>query len=246
MGRWEVSLTQWEGLKGGEAWFPNPQIGMQLPGKGRNGRWGGKNKRCPLNEVKRGLWRGVRVRISIEWIRHLCVPLQRHGAHLLFQLMIGALRCDLTTPLLSLCHLSGSVLTLCNLEMWDVNVHEATLDQRDSELMAKCFPFYSSEWTHPRYVSLGISDNPKVLSHQSPTSGPPMARLVLALASCLSFTPAPWDHFLNKLFTQKPLSQTLILGGDFPGGAVIKGLPANAGDTGLSPGLGRSHTLRSN
>lgn len=149
----EVSLTQVEGLKAGEAWFPNPQIGMQLPGKGINGCWAGKNKRCPLNEVKRGLWRWGHVRISIEGIRHLCVPLQRHGAHHLFQLMIGALRCDLTTPLLSLCHLSGSVLTLCNLEMWDVNAHTATLDQRDSELMAKCFPFYSSEWTHPRYIS---------------------------------------------------------------------------------------------
>ena len=27
----------------------------------------------------------------------------------------------------------------------------------------------------------------------------------------------------------------------FPGGAVVKNPPANAGDTGLSPGLGRSH-----
>ena len=27
----------------------------------------------------------------------------------------------------------------------------------------------------------------------------------------------------------------------FPGGAVVESLPANAGDTGLSPGLGRSH-----
>ena len=32
----------------------------------------------------------------------------------------------------------------------------------------------------------------------------------------------------------------------FPGGAVVKNLPANAGDTGSSPGLGRSHMLRSN
>ena len=32
----------------------------------------------------------------------------------------------------------------------------------------------------------------------------------------------------------------------FPGGAVVKNLPANAGDTGLSPGLGRSHMLWSN
>ena len=33
---------------------------------------------------------------------------------------------------------------------------------------------------------------------------------------------------------------------DFPGGAVVKNPPANAGDTGSSPGLGRSHMLRSN
>ena len=32
----------------------------------------------------------------------------------------------------------------------------------------------------------------------------------------------------------------------FPGGAVVKSLPANAGDTGSSPGLGRSHMPQSN
>ena len=31
---------------------------------------------------------------------------------------------------------------------------------------------------------------------------------------------------------------------DFPGGAVVKNLPANAGDTGSSPGPGRSHMPR--
>ena len=34
--------------------------------------------------------------------------------------------------------------------------------------------------------------------------------------------------------------------GDFPGGAVVKNLPANAGDRGLSPGPGRSHMPLSN
>ena len=29
--------------------------------------------------------------------------------------------------------------------------------------------------------------------------------------------------------------------GGFPGGAVVENVPANAGDTGLSPGLGISH-----
>ena len=32
----------------------------------------------------------------------------------------------------------------------------------------------------------------------------------------------------------------------FPGGAVVENLPANAGDTGSRPGLGRSHMPRSN
>ena len=32
----------------------------------------------------------------------------------------------------------------------------------------------------------------------------------------------------------------------FPGGAVVETLPASAGDTGSSPGLGRSHMPRSN
>ena len=36
------------------------------------------------------------------------------------------------------------------------------------------------------------------------------------------------------------------LKGGFPGGTVVENLPANAGDTGLSPGLGRSHMARSN
>ena len=33
---------------------------------------------------------------------------------------------------------------------------------------------------------------------------------------------------------------------EFPGGAVVGSPPANAGDTGSSPGPGRSHMLRSN
>ena len=33
--------------------------------------------------------------------------------------------------------------------------------------------------------------------------------------------------------------------GGFPGGTVVENLPANAGDAGSSPGLGRSHMPRS-
>ena len=39
---------------------------------------------------------------------------------------------------------------------------------------------------------------------------------------------------------------TKVNGQGFPGGAVVKDPPANAGDTGSSPGPGRSHMPRSN
>ena len=39
-------------------------------------------------------------------------------------------------------------------------------------------------------------------------------------------------------------NKTIMWG--FPGGAVVKNPPANAGDMGSSPGLGRSHMPRSN
>ena len=43
----------------------------------------------------------------------------------------------------------------------------------------------------------------------------------------------------------KKLPPTLKNKQGFPGGAVVENLPANAGDMGSSPGLGRSHMLRS-
>ena len=39
---------------------------------------------------------------------------------------------------------------------------------------------------------------------------------------------------------------TVRISRDVPGGAVVKNPPANAGDTGSSPGPGRSHMLQSN
>ena len=44
--------------------------------------------------------------------------------------------------------------------------------------------------------------------------------------------------------TNMPEPQKIFWG--FPGGAVVENLPANAGDTGSNPGLGRSHMPRSN
>ena len=55
----------------------------------------------------------------------------------------------------------------------------------------------------------------------------------------------------NKQFTDMVSDSKLRLtfkksSRGFPGGAVVENLPANAGDTGSSPGLGRSHMPRSN
>ena len=55
----------------------------------------------------------------------------------------------------------------------------------------------------------------------------------------------PTKNITNmKLIEKKPLNKKLSEG--FPGGAVVESLSANAGDTGSSPGLGRSHMPRSN
>ena len=45
---------------------------------------------------------------------------------------------------------------------------------------------------------------------------------------------------------EKTVSSVSAAGMGFPGGAVVENPPANARDTGSSPGPGRSHMLRSN
>ena len=49
---------------------------------------------------------------------------------------------------------------------------------------------------------------------------------------------------LNWKVNERKKSKTATKG--FPGGSVVENPPANAGDTGSSPGLGRSHMPRSN
>ena len=59
-------------------------------------------------------------------------------------------------------------------------------------------------------------------------------------------------HFLKEksmLYTPKIFNTQLLKnkkGQGFPGGTVVKNPPANAGDTGSSPGPGRSHMPWSN
>ena len=49
-----------------------------------------------------------------------------------------------------------------------------------------------------------------------------------------------WENDKRELWVEgKKLK--IKMGGDFPGGAVVKNPLANAGDAGSSPGLGRSH-----
>ena len=51
-------------------------------------------------------------------------------------------------------------------------------------------------------------------------------------------------HNIHQIFKTKITIKIIALRG-FPGGAVVENLPANAGDTGSCPGLGRSHMPRS-
>ena len=54
------------------------------------------------------------------------------------------------------------------------------------------------------------------------------------------------DHMLGHKTRLDKLRKIKIISRDLPGGAVVKDLPANAGDTGSIPGPGRSHMLQSN
>ena len=52
---------------------------------------------------------------------------------------------------------------------------------------------------------------------------------------------------IYKMMAQLPLNHlTKYSMSGFPGGAAVENLPADAGNTGSSPGLGRSHMPRSN
>ena len=55
--------------------------------------------------------------------------------------------------------------------------------------------------------------------------------------------PEVFSH--EESLRRSSLIKIAVLAG-FPGGAVVENLPANAGDTGSSPGLGGSHMPWSN
>ena len=53
-------------------------------------------------------------------------------------------------------------------------------------------------------------------------------------------------EYRHDMHLSEPIPPVKAGAGGFPGGAVVENLPANAGDTGSRPGLGRSHMPRSN
>ncbi len=64
--------------------------------------------------------------------------------------------------------------------------------------------------------------------------------IAITIATFLSTVLVLWSTaMVAQIGRKKPLQ-------GFPGDTVVENLPANAGDTGSSPGLGRSHMPRSN
>ena len=62
----------------------------------------------------------------------------------------------------------------------------------------------------------------------------------------MSFLKSTLQFYANSLYSSGSQRGKKIQLWDFPGGVVVKNPPANAGDTGSSPGPGRSHMPRSN
>ena len=62
------------------------------------------------------------------------------------------------------------------------------------------------------------------------------------LIICIIHSCLPWEQILREEI-HRSLKEH---GRGFPGGSVVKNPPANAGDTGARPGLGRSNMPRSN
>ena len=59
------------------------------------------------------------------------------------------------------------------------------------------------------------------------------------------FVPYTFKNLEDYIFKKRKSLKRIEMRG-FPGGTVVENLPASAGDTGSSPGLGRSHMPRSN
>ena len=79
-----------------------------------------------------------------------------------------------------------------------------------------------------------------VLDGRIMIGSPPLPRFISDFFKNYTEITLSLSSYKNKFIDQ------LFRNGGFPGGTVVESLPANAGDTGSSPGLGRSHMPWSN
>ena len=80
-----------------------------------------------------------------------------------------------------------------------------------------------------------------------PVTGPALGRGSNASGSKNAGNIVTFPHFANPASPETGVHLEMINPSrDFPGGTVVKSLPANTGDTGSIPGPGRSHMRQSN
>ena len=112
-----------------------------------------------------------------------------------------------------------------------------------------------ASWTCLFFIFCGSSDN---YLHETPHSSLPSLLSIILYIFAIFFVSISFISALMFMISFLPLTLGFVcfsffscfryknrLFGAFPGGAVVESLPANAGDTGLSPGLGRSHMPQS-
>ena len=83
-------------------------------------------------------------------------------------------------------------------------------------------------------------------SHLDEPLGLTELNLAFSINMMVLFIPQTFVNFHHELNVALRWKWSRWVGGDFPGGSVVKNPPANAGDMGWIPGLGRSHMLQSN
>ena len=101
---------------------------------------------------------------------------------------------------------------------------------------------------HPLYYSVSHFQTAEIKTHCFRL----FSKSQVVPLACASSANGKFIHKKAKVFTEIVLKFQVIIAiknnwlWGFPGGAVVENLPANAGDTGSSTGLGRSHMPWSN
>ena len=118
-------------------------------------------------------------------------------------------------------------------DVYKRQLHVVTKHRADIPVLCGCFPLAIYRTFGSVYMSMPL---PRfVTAYPSPSPHPQVHSLVgLCLYSYLTPRFFMTFFFLNSIYMGSP------------GGAVLKNLPANAEDTGSSPGPGRSHMPQSN